>query len=178
MGLAIPSGPGLASPPITGKMFSMRVIGTEQLRVKLTLMHTRMKRTRSVGIDRVGKYLLSKKKEDCKAGLYSGKEVAPNKWRYGWEYLGGPAIYEFTGSVLKAHELGKRVNADIDTIDVFINPAVSPHAALIHGYIHSTAGAFTSPMMKRLVKTRPWMKATEDEKNTAMAILIKTYLGG
>jgi len=172
MGLNIP-----AAPPVTANMFRLTIIGEERLILKLRRMHNSIRRSRTAGVDRVGKYLFGKKREDCKAGLYSGQEVAPNKWRYGWKYLGGPAIYEFTGAVLKAHELGNRTNADIDVIDVSVNVNKAPHAALIHGMMHSTAGAFTSPMMKRLVKTRPWMRATDEERLKARNLIVATYIG-
>ena len=175
MGLAVP----LAA-PISGSLLRIDVIGDKRLIAHLNRIHKSIRRMRTVGVDRAGKYLYDKKRADCKAGLYSGKEVAPNKWRYGWEYLGGPAKYEFTGSVLDAHELGKRVNAAVDSIEVSLNPMKSPHAAMIHGPMsagETYSGLFYSPMLKKLVKTRPWMQAQLIERAKTAIILVKAYKG-
>jgi len=164
----------------TGNLFTVRVTGTERLKSHVTKIHKRIHRLRTVGVDRAGRYFLDKKKLDCKMGLYSGKEVAPNKWRYGWEHLGGPPKYQFTGSVLDAHELGKRVNADTDRIEIRLNISKAPHAALIHGKMSHgelSSGIFYSPLLKKFVKTRPWMKVEESEIRSSIVILIKTYRG-
>jgi len=180
MGLSIPSAGSSSGPALPGAFMSMSVSGTERLASRFAMIREKIKRSRTTGVDRCGRYLYTKKRNDCKAGLYSGKEVAPNTWRYGWEYLGGPAKYEFTGSVLDAHELGKRVNANVDIIEVSLNPSKSPHAAMIHGRIsegEGSSGIFYSPMMKKMIQTRPWMKAQEEELRECVKIVMTTYKG-
>jgi len=156
----------------------LTVEGNDVLAKKLRVKRDRVKRVRTVGVSRVGKYLYEKKRNDCKQGLYSGKEVAPNTYRFGWQYLGGPAISHFTGATLNAHKLGRRINSSSsDRIEVSLDTAAAPHAALIHGNIKGATEYFYNPLLKQLVKTRPWMKITLEERGEAVKLIKFTYQG-
>ena len=156
---------------------SITVLGNEALAKKLLKMRNKVRRVRTTGVNRVGKYLYEKKRSDCKAGLYSGREVAPNTYRFGWQYLGGPAVTHFTKATLNAHRLGKRVAGYVDRIEVSLDTTLAPHAALIHGNIKGSTEYFENKMLGMLVKTRPWMKITEEERGAAVKIIKFTYQG-
>ena len=155
--------------------FTITVIGNEVVGKRLLDVSSRIERARTIGVDRVGKYLFAKKKELCKGGLYGGQEVGPNTYRYGWQYLGGPAITKFTGATLNAHRLGKRINAATDRIEVVLDTSQVPYAAFIHGNIRGDTEFFYNEILKTLVKTRPWMKITEEERGEAVWIIKFTY---
>jgi len=165
------------TPPVTTGAFgfNITVLGNEVLAKKVAGMSSRIRRARTVGVDRVGRYLYEKKRNDCKMGLYGGREVGPNVYRYGWQYLGGPAVTKFTGATLNAHKLGKRINATTDRIEVVLDTSLAPHAALIHGNIRGDAEFFYNPILKALVKARPWMKITQEERGQATWIIKFTY---
>lgn len=152
------------------------VYGVEKLMGRLKVKSKQVKRVRSVGVQRAGRWLYEHKRELCKQGLYSGQEVAPNRWRYGWQYLGGPAKYHFTKNLLNAHRLGKLVMGHIDRIEVFIDIGQAPYAALIHGPMEG-ATYFQSPRLDKMVRTRPWMRITEEETVRTAFILHRTYKG-
>lgn len=156
----------------------LTVQGNDVLAAKLKVMRGKVKRVRTVGVSRVGQYLYKKKRNDCLQGLYSGKEVAPNTYRFGWKYLGGPAVSHFTGATLNAHKLGRRVNSSSsDRIEVSLDTTAAPHAALIHGNIKGATEYFYNPLLKQLVKTRPWMKITQEERGEAVKLIKFTYQG-
>ena len=166
--------PGITS--VTAFGLRITVTGSDIAAARIRKVHDGVKRARTVGVDRVGKYLYDKKRSDCKAGLYGGRAVGPNTYRFGWEYLGGPAITKFTGATLNAHRLGKRVNTSSgDRIEVVLDTTLAPHAALIHGNIEGNEEYFLNPMLRMLVKTRPWMKITKEERGEAIRIIKFTY---
>lgn len=158
-------------------MFELKVFGIENLQRHIHQIDSRFTKMRSSsgGMKRIAGWLLKEKKNKCKMGLYSGQEVAPNKWKYGWEHLGGPAIYHFTKSVLNAHHVG---NVRYDFASVVLEVAEAPHAAVIHGSFSSISARFFSPRLNKWVKQRPWMKVTREEKEMCIQILTYTYRGG
>ena len=125
------------------KIFGLRVTGIQGLQKHIKQVSASIKRSRYIGIPRVGRYLFNKKRLDCKMGLYSGQEVAPNKWRYGWENLGGPAKNYFTKATLNAHRIsGPKFGKTGDIVAVSLNSAKAPHAEMIHGPINSMSSYF------------------------------------
>ena len=157
---------------------TITVSGSKQLADKIKRKHGQVKRVRTTGVDRVGRYLYKEKRNKCKMGLYSGREIAPNTYRFGWQYLGGPAQTNFSGATLNAHKLGRRVNSSSsDRIEVVLDTSEAPHAALIHGNIEGAAEYFYNPMLRMLVKARPWMKITQEERGEAVKIIKFTYQG-
>ncbi len=157
---------------------TVTVTGTESVIAKVKLMRKKVMRMRTTGVSRVGGYLLEEKKKKVKDMLYSGQEIGPNKFRYGLRYLGGPAKTKFTGATLRAHRLGRRVNAATDRIEVVLDTTQAPHAALIHGEMDNP-GFFINNLLGKgtLVKQRPWMKITVEERAKAKLILRLTYQG-
>jgi len=153
------------------------VFGVERLIKKIKGKHKQIRRVRSVGVKRAGRYLYEEKREKCKQGLYSGQEVAPNKWRYGWSHLGGPADYHFTKNLLNAHKLGAAVIGSPDRIEVSLDLQKAPYGGLIHGPMRGKT-MFYNPRMKMLVESRPWMKIQKGEAKETVRILIRTYRGG
>ena len=160
----------------TGMGFNITVLGTKRLIDRVNNIKKRVVRSRTVGVSRAGKKLYERKRLACKMGLYGGKEVGPNTYRFGWAYLGPPTSNVFTGAVLNAHRLGKRVNGAIDRIEVVLDTAKAPHAALIHGPMNSETN-FYNPMIRRFVKTRPWMKISAEDHTEAYGEIIRTYFG-
>ena len=158
-------------------MFKLKVLGIPALQKRFFELDKKVTKMRSSsgGMKRIAGYLVNEKKNKCKMGLYSGQEVAPNKWRYGWETLGGPATYQFTKSVLNAHRIGTVI---YDFVNVVLDVPLAPHAAMIHGDINSLSSYFWNDRIDAYVKQRPWMKATREEKETCIQILIYTYWGG
>lgn len=159
-----------------GKIFGLRVTGVERLQKRIQSVRKNVMHMRRVGVPRIGRYLLKSKKEECKMGLYSGQETAPNKWRYGWEILDGPAKNYFTKAVLNAHEMiDAKYSLSGDTVGVFLNPAVAPHGAMIHGPIKSLSSYFYNERLQTYVRTRPWMRLTRKDKEACVGILSGTY---
>lgn len=159
-------------------MIDMNVLGAEKLRKRILSVRTSIQRARHVGIPRVGRYLYNVKRLKCKMGLYSGQEVAPNKWRYGWEYLGGPAKNYFTKATLNAHFMMKpHFGLQGDIVGVVLDSAAAKHATMIHGSIGSLSSYFYNPRLDAYVKTRPWMKGTRDEKEACIGIIAGAYGG-
>lgn len=160
------------------KIFGLRITGIRRVQSRINQVRASIARTRHVGVPKVGRYLLKKKKLDCKMGLYGGQEVAPNKWRYGWETLGGPAKNYFTKATLNAHEVsGSRFSKGGDSIFVSINLSKAPHARLIHGPIDRLSSYFYNKRLKAQVRQRPWMAATRTEKEACVGIIAGTYGG-
>lgn len=154
--------------------FEMRIFGLVRVARKMKALEQRITRMNTLGVKRVGTFLLNEKKNKCKMGLYSGQEVAPNKYRYGWEHLGGPAVYHFTKSVLNSHKL---VFIGTDKVQVELDAGIAPHASMIHGPIDRMSGHFYNARIDAHVRQRPWMKATREEKETILQILTYTYRG-
>ena len=157
-------------------IFGLKVYGIGLLQKHINLVSNSIRRMRYVGVPRIGRYLLNSRKTRCKMGLYSGQEVAPNKWRYGWEHLGGPAKNYFTKATLEAHEMINTRHGIIgDVTGVMLNPIKSPHAAMIHGPIDSLSSYFYNERLETYVKTRPWMRVTREDKETCVGVLAGTY---
>lgn len=156
----------------------MSVIGVEKLALRINSVRAKTMKMRTVGVSRAGSFLLVEKKDKCKQQLYGGQEVAPNKYRYGWQYLGGPAIYHFQKYVYNAHRKGKVMHSgNTDSVDVVLDTALARHAGLIHGPTRGGAYGFFNPRLQQMVKYRYWMRADIDELRMCMVVLIKAYKG-
>jgi len=157
-------------------LFDLDIQGLDRLQKHIVDIRSQVSRARHVGVERCGKYLFYTKIQKCQEGLYSGQEVAPNKWRYGWEYLGGPAAYEFTKNLLNSHRLGPLQIGIIDRIEVWLDMNQAPYASFIHGPMEGKT-FFYNQRLRMLVETRPWMKVTEDELKMCMFHTISAYRG-